>query len=406
MVLLRLAFIGLFGLCVAAPVGATGLLRHLHDGFDTQSVILPVLSLSKSRQQTLRWPVCGSCALSWQSSAKTREVASSTATAGSDQVWTRIRAGLELADVDHIRVEAQLRRYRRSPHRLARASELALPFIHYVAEQVAARGMPADIALLPFVESAYRTTAVSSKGAKGLWQLMPATARRFGLEEDWWFDPRLDVESSTRAALDYLEFLQAKFDGDWLLALAAYNAGEGRVARAIRRNQQSGRPSDFWHLDLPKETRDYVPRLLAVSRIVDAPEVAGVDLVDIPDAPYLEIVEMHAALELTHAAELAGITVAELKRLNPGLRRFMTKPQGSRTLVVPRRVAPHFRMSLAMLPTDSDAVYRRVEYTVRSGDNLWTIAKRFGVSYKSLAGWNDLDLEGILRPGYKLVVWT
>ena len=130
-------------------------------------------------------------------------------------------------------------------------------------------------------------TAVSSVGAKGLWQLMPATAERFGLMEDWWFDPRLDLESATRAALDYLEFLHAKFDGDWLLALAAYNAGEGRVGRAIRSNRKAGRPIDFWHLDLPKETQDYVPRLLAVSRIVNAPDKIGLELLPMPDATVL-----------------------------------------------------------------------------------------------------------------------
>jgi membrane-bound lytic murein transglycosylase D len=377
----------------------------MHGAFDAQAVMLPVLGASYGAANKRFWHSCGDCALSWDSSIRSEPAAAATPEAPGD-IWSSIRGGLELAQIRHPRIDSQLERYRRFPSGLAKASERSAPFLGYVSEQVADRGMPADLALLPFVESAYRATAVSSVGAKGLWQLMPPTAERFGLMEDWWFDPRLDLESATRAALDYLEFLHAKFDGDWLLALAAYNAGEGRVGRAIRSNRKAGRPIDFWHLDLPKETQDYVPRLLAVSRIVNAPDEIGVELLPMPDAPQVDIVAMEGALELIHAAELAGIEVAELKQLNPGLKRSMTHPQGSRALVVPRRVSRHFREALAKLPMDSDSVYRKVEYTVRSGDNLWTIAKRFGVSYKNLAGWNDLDLEGILRPGYKLVVWT
>ena len=235
---------------------------------------------------------------------------------------------------------------------------------------------------------------------------MPVTARRFGLEENWWFDPRLDIGFSTRAALDYLTYLEGRFDGDWLLALAAYNAGEGRVSRAVAKNREAGRPTDFWHLDLPAETRAYVPRLLAVSRIVHRPDESGVTLPEIADRPYLAKVDIAGAIDLGVAAELAGTSVERVLALNPGLKQSMTSPAGAGHLFLPAAKAARLQRLLARLAGNEDPRLRRLVYTVRSGDSLWAISRRFGVPVRSLAGWNDLMLEDVIRPGHTLEIWT
>lgn len=321
-------------------------------------------------------------------------------------IWRRLRNSFRLAEVAHPAIEIETARLAKFPEAFVARIEGAAPFLRYVADRVDARGLPSDIVLLPFVESGYRPVAVSGKSAKGLWQLMPATGRRFGLEETWWFDPRLDLEASTRAALDYLEFLESRFAGDWLLALAAYNAGEGRVSAAIAKNRGSGRPTDFWNLDLPKETRAYVPRLLALVRAIGQPGEIGLALPHVADVPFLERVSVAGALDLHIAAELARTNVETIVALNPGLKRSMTSPTGASALVLPAEAGRHLRMALARVSRNEDPRYRRLVYTVRSGDSLWAIAKHFGVTVHSLAGWNDLILDEIIRPGHRLDIWT
>jgi len=321
-------------------------------------------------------------------------------------IWTRVRADLRLYHIENPAVESELARLTRSPRALAALLKRAAPYLGYVVDRVESRGFPADVALLPFVESGYVPTATSAMSARGLWQLMPVTARRFGLEENWWFDPRLDIGFSTRAALDYLTYLEGRFDGDWLLALAAYNAGEGRVSRAVAKNREAGRPTDFWHLDLPAETRAYVPRLLAVSRIVHRPDESGVTLPEIADRPYLAKVDIAGAIDLGVAAELAGTSVERVLALNPGLKQSMTSPAGAGHLFLPAAKAARLQRLLARLAGNEDPRLRRLVYTVRSGDSLWAISRRFGVPVRSLAGWNDLMLEDVIRPGHTLEIWT
>lgn len=330
----------------------------------------------------------------------------STPCAHATGVWRRLRNGFHLADIEHPAIAIETARLAKSPKAFVARAERAAPFLRYVADRVDARGLPSDIVLLPFIESGYRPVAVSGKSAKGLWQLMPATGRRFGLEETWWFDPRLDLEASTRAALDYLEFLESRFAGDWLLALAAYNAGEGRVSAAIAKNRGSGRPTDFWNLDLPKETRAYVPRLLAMVRAIGQPGEFGLALPHVADVPFLERVSVGGALDLHIAAELALTNVETIVALNPGLKRSMTSPTGANALVLPAGAGRHLRMTLARVSRDEDPRYRKLTYTVRSGDSLWAIAKHFGVPVRSLAGWNNLILDEVIRPGHRLEIWT
>lgn len=203
-------------------------------------------------------------------------------------LWTRISAGHQLQKYDHnhIRVKQQQQWFASNPRYVVNAANRSSLYLHYVVERLEERKMPSELALLPMIESGYNPAAVSNAGAAGLWQFMPATGRGYNLEQTKLYDGRRDVTASTTAALDYLTYLHNMFNGDWLLALAAYNAGEGRVSRAIERNRKLGLSTDFWNLPLPKETRDYVPKLLALVDVIAAPQDYGVTLTSIANKPY------------------------------------------------------------------------------------------------------------------------
>ena len=262
-------------------------------------------------------------------------------------MWQRVREGLVLVDV---RRPSRATRGRWPGLRQAfvdQVVERATPYLHHIVEEAERRDMPTDVALLPIVESAYRAEARSPGHAAGIWQLIPSTGRHFGLEQNAWYDGRRDVLASTDAALDYLEALHERFDGDWLNAFAAYNCGEGMVERAIARNRRAGRGTDFWSLALPAETRGFVPKLIAVSKIVADPAGHKLSLRPIPDKPYLAEVEVGRQIRLAEAAKLAGVSVEEMQRLNPGLIQSITAPSGPHRLAVPVDRAPAFRRRLA-----------------------------------------------------------
>jgi membrane-bound lytic murein transglycosylase D len=241
--------------------------------------------------------------------------------------------------------------------------------------------------LLPVVESAYEPFAYSPSRAAGLWQFIPATGVRFGLKEDWWYDGRRDVVESTRAALDYLQALHDQF-GDWLLAIAAYNVGEAWVQRSIDYNVAHGLPSDFWHLNLPAETRAYVPKLLALKRLMAEPERYGIDFAAIPNEPYFAVVETQSQLQLTIAAQLAGTSYDELVALNPGFNRWATDPDGPHRMLVPIDNADAFEAALKTLAPEERMRYET--HTVTAHETLAAIAKQYDTSAAVLAKINDL----------------
>ena len=190
-----------------------------------------------------------------------------------DDLWQRIIASYGLNhDIDNKRVQAQLNWYKKHQGYMDRIASRGERYMFYIAEQIDVRGIPGELALLPIVESAFDPFAYSHGRASGVWQFIPSTGRDFGLHQDWWQDGRRDIRASTQAALSYLEALQREFKGDWLLALAAYNTGAGNVRKAIRKNKKKGLPTDFWSLKLPRETRDYVPKLIALSQLIKYPE--------------------------------------------------------------------------------------------------------------------------------------
>lgn len=390
-------------------------------------------------------------------------------------IWARIRSGYGLPTISNAKVDAHLKWYANNQTHIDRITERSQRYLHYVVSEMESNNMPLELALLPMIESTYDPFAYSRAKAAGIWQFVSGTGKNFGLKQNWWYDGRRDVVASTDAAIRYLQRLHAMFDNDWLLALAAYNSGEGRVRRAIEKNRRAGKPTDFWSLSLPKETRSYVPHLLALSQIIRTPEVYNVSLHDIPNDPYFTKINLDTQIDLMQAARLADIDLTELQHLNAGYNRWLTSPSGEHILLVPVADAENFTNQLDNMPklppiswsehkvvkgdvlgtiarrykTTVDAIksvnrlknhnirigqvllvpsaaitmpeytssqdlmygYGKKKpgagtqyHTVRSGDNLWTIARRYDTSVKSLTRLNNISAKTLLKPGQKLLV--
>jgi membrane-bound lytic murein transglycosylase D len=317
-------------------------------------------------------------------------------------LFDRIRAGFKLPDSDHAAVDRELEWYAGNPDYLGRAFSRADLYLYHIVTELEARGMPLELALLPVVESAFEPYAYSKSSASGLWQFIPGTGSRYNLKQDWWYDGRRDVMESTRAALDYLQALNSEFNGDWLLAIAAYNCGEMNVEHAIARNQAAGLPTDFWNLKLPAETRAYVPKLLAMGRVVAHPERYGLSFNKIPNQPYFAKVDTKGQISMHVAAEIAGLTEAELYELNPAFHRWATDPNGPYALLVPADTAEAFRTSVIQL-TDEQRLNVK-EYAVHKGDTMNLVARRFRTTPQELRELNDLPAKGGLTVGSALKV--
>jgi membrane-bound lytic murein transglycosylase D len=314
----------------------------------------------------------------------------------------RVRKGLTLTAIDNARISTEADWFARNPQYIERVFTRAAPYLQYIVNQVEARGLPLELALLPIIESAFQPYAYSRARADGLWQFIPTTGGRFGLKQDWWYDGRRDVVAATRGALDYLTYLHEMFDGNWLHAIAAYNCGEGNVSKAIKRNLAAKKPTDFWNLKLPAETKGYVPRLLAMSKIVADPEVYGLAIEGMPDEPYFKQVETGGQISMEVAAELAGITTGEMYDLNPAHHRWATDPTGPHTLLVPVEAAAAFSANLLLLTPDQRMRVER--YTVRAGDTVTNVAQRFGTTAQHLRELNELGTASTIKVGAELRV--
>ncbi len=357
------------------PAGASG-----HPAADEQPPIAPSAEIGPPTRGDVRGPIAPP------------EV---------DDLFERMRAGLSLQDFDHPSVERQLDWYRSHPAYLQRSLGRARRYLHHIVESLEDRDMPLDLALLPIVESGFDPFAYSSCGAAGLWQFMDRTGRHYGLERSWWYEGRRDVVDATRAALDYLQALHDEFDGDWLLALAAYNAGERNVQRAVERAHRRGLPGDFFDLDLPRETRAYVPELLALSRLVAEPEVFGLELPEVPNTPYFALVPLDGQIDLRLAADLMGISLEELRALNPEFNRQATAPHGPPRLLVPVAARERFERALAELPPGKRLRFAR--HHVRRGETLSGIARHYRISIQALREANHLP-GTLIRAGQDLLV--
>ncbi|WP_305857279.1 lytic transglycosylase [Balneatrix alpica] len=321
-----------------------------------------------------------------------------------DDLWQLTRDHFSLTDYyEHPRVIEQRDWYGRYSNYLSKVSEQASKYYFHVLNQVLARGMPAEIALLPIIESAYNPHAVSPGHAVGPWQFLAGTAKHYGVTQNSWYDGRKDIIESTRAALDYLQMLADRYDGDWLLALAAYNAGEGNVDRAISRNQNAGKPTDYWNLQLPGETHKYVPKLLAISAMVQEPNLYGINLFPISNSPYFTVLETDAPVNIRQLAKEAGVNTSELEALNPGFKKPITTPAGAGPdrILVPIEVAEVLRLTLNDSADKAPVDWRR--YQVRSGDTLSDLAIRFNTSTQSIKDANNLKSNS-LSLGQELMI--
>ncbi len=312
-----------------------------------------------------------------------------------------LRREFALEYEENSRIEAQRNWYVRHPDYLNRVFTRSQRYMPYIRDELERRGLPMELALLPIVESAYDPFAYSDGRAAGLWQMIPGTARRFGIEQNWWYDGRRDIVDSTRAALDYLEYLYDLNDGDWLNAVASYNSGEGNVLRAVRRNRDRGQPTDFWHLTVPRETRSYVPKLLALVDIVRDPAAYGLELPTVVDEPQFVVTEIGSQLDLALAAELAGVEVDTVYAYNPGYNRWSTNPSGPHTLVMPIDVADTFVTALEDVPANERVRWQR--HLVRNGETISEIAEEYSTSIASIRSANNLR-GNTIRAGHHLMI--
>lgn len=315
-------------------------------------------------------------------------------------IWGRIAHGLSWQH-DGPLVTREREHFLAQPRLFEVLSERAQPALGWIVNEIETRGLPLELALVPVIESMLDPWAYSSQRAAGLWQISPATASHYGLERSWWYDARLDIPLATDFALSYLLELYGEFDQDWELALAAYNGGRGRVSRAITKAERAGRPTDYWSLDLPRETRRYVPRILAMSDLLRHADRYKLELPRIEWAPNMELVSTDGQIELARAAQLAGLNTGELRRLNPGHLRWATGPDSAGTLWLPEDRTAQFSRTLAQLPAD-----QRVEwahYRIAPGDSLIAIARRFDTQVQLIQAVNDLD-GSLIRAGDELMI--
>lgn len=320
--------------------------------------------------------------------------------------WSRLSEAFQWQDdADHPRVRHWIEQYRQSPHNIAEITERARPWLAWITERVEERKLPGEIALIPFIESSFDPTARSHRGASGLWQFMPGTGSALGLHRGGGYDGRLDVARSTHAALDYIE-MQADqwYEGDIELSLAAYNAGAGNVNRARSAALAQGKAGSYWDLDLPRETMNYVPKLIAISTIIADPERYGVALPEIEAEPAVAEVPVTRPLALGEAARLAGVPRTELEDLNPGLLGDRADPRRVARLLVPAESAPRMVARLDRDAAEGAAVALDETYVVRRGDSLSAIASRHSVALADLARWNGIERLDTLQPGQQLTL--
>ena len=317
------------------------------------------------------------------------------------EVWDRMRQAFQLEQVDNDRVERERQLFAGRNHFFQAIGQRAEPYLYYILEELDERDLPAELVALAIVESGFQPFAYSHGRAAGVWQFIPSTGRVFGLEMNYWYDGRRDIVASTDAALTYLERLSESFDGDWLLAMAAYNAGQGNVRAAQQRARAEGKEPHYWNLELPAETMRYVPRILAIRDILKQPEDYQVTLPSIPNQPRIEVVDAGRQMDLALAAELADITVDELYILNPGFNRWATAPEGPHRLVLPAESAEKFERQLAAKDADDFVEWRRHE--VESGQTLTHVADRYNVTVDLVRDINGLQDDSV-RAGDHLYV--
>lgn len=315
-------------------------------------------------------------------------------------VWERVKSGFKLPTIDDPLVRKWESFYAARPDYWQRINERGRRYLFFIAREIERRGMPLEIALLPVIESAYNPQALSTARALGIWQFIPATGKLYGLAQNWWMDDRRDVGVATAGALDYLEKLHEMF-GDWQLALAAYNWGEGAVQRAVSRNRAHRKPTNYANLKIPTETRNYLPKLQAVKNIVMAPDRFGLSLPDVPDTSYFVTVTTERQIDVALAAKLADMPVEDFRMLNPAHNRPVIASGGVQRINLPYDKAETFVMNL---DSYREPLVSWGPYQVKSGEGLDKIAPQFGIDLDELKRVNGLTGRKRIAPGFTLLV--
>jgi membrane-bound lytic murein transglycosylase D len=323
--------------------------------------------------------------------------------APSIDLWQRIRAGFRMPDLETRLADQRTRWYAEQVDYFARMTQRSSRYLYFIVAEIERRGMPTELALLPFVESAFQAEAVSSAKAAGLWQFIPSTGKDYDLEQSMWKDERRSVIDSTRAALDYLQKLYDMF-GDWHLALAAYNWGEGSVSRAIEKNRRAGKPVGYTSLKMPLETQHYVPKLQAVKNIVAEPEKFGIELPPVPNSPYFVAVQKSRDIDVRTAARLAEMSPEEFKALNPQFNRPVIVGAASPTLLLPANRLDTFNANFAAWEATGQPLASWSTYTMKPSDTLASVSQRVGVAEQQLRDANRIPPRYRLAPGSTILV--
>lgn len=368
-----------------------------------------------------------------------------------NSLWDNLRYSFKLEDeYQRPEVQDQVNWLMNHKSYLGQLGKHSQPYLYYILQEVKKRNMPGEIALLPMIESTYNPFAYSHSGAAGLWQFTSGTGKGFGLKQNWWFDGRRDIYNSTDAALNYLSYLHRFFNGNWMLAIAAYHSGEGTVQHAMK----SRNTGNFWALNLPQDTHSYVPKLLALAKFIQTQSHASTKLPYISNTPYFTKVNVGTQIDLTNAAHLAGLSYPEFLKLNPGNNRWATSPTGPHTIVLPlnkvdifvhnvnkipeqkrsallAKHAVQFDTDLKILPepekisipeeqafakpkpvyasakvSSGNAKTHKVLHITQKGDTFWHLAQKYHVSEHDIRAWNNFSANAYIQPGQKLTIWT
>ena len=317
-------------------------------------------------------------------------------------VWDLFRNNLSLAyNPDSPRIHKELKRYTQHPEYLHKVTRRAEPYLYHITRSLQKASLPVELVALPIVESAYIASATSRHGAGGLWQFIRSTAGKYGLKRNWWYDGRRDPLAATEAAISYLKQLNHEFHGDWLLALAAYNAGETTIHRALERNRRKGLPEDYWHLRLPGETMRYVPRFLAVVSILENPEIYGIKLHPIHPSSYFETITVSGRTSLVRLAKSLNIAPDLVLKMNAGLLRGITPPGKTSRVLLPIESAARYQAIKAEIADKIEVA--SLTHRVRRGETLSHIARHYGIPIIRIKASNKLHGD-LIRPGQKLQI--
>ncbi|MDP2752157.1 MAG: transglycosylase SLT domain-containing protein [Rhodocyclaceae bacterium] len=318
-------------------------------------------------------------------------------------LWQRIRNGFGMPDLDDKRVINQQAWYLNRPGTLKIIFERSRRYLYHIVTELEKRGMPTELALLPMVESAFNPLAYSPARALGLWQFIPATGRRYDLNQNAWVDDRRDIIASTQAALDYLQTIY-EMHGDWQLALASYNWGENAVARAVTKNKAKNLPTDYASLSMPNETRYYVPKLQAFKNIIAQPALFGISMEPLPNEPYFGTVHISDDVDIALAARLAEIPLAEFIALNPAYHRPVILGTNSSPLVFPVNHVQTFLENLERHEAADKPLTSWTTYTLKPKEKLESVATRFHITLAKLKQLNGITPRTKVRPGFALLV--